>query len=92
MLSFLVLGRFRIRKLGKAIFPYVIASFTPAILAVCIHGRMLVGVSIGIVGVATGSSGSAARYWHSTCHALSSVLGIGGITGRIVLTLNDDSL
>ena len=85
-------GRFHIGKVGKATFPSIIASFTPAILAAWIYGRMLVGVPIGIVGVAAGSSGCGARYWCSTCHAISSVSGTGRITGQAVLALDDDSL
>ena len=87
-----MLGRFRIGKVGKNRFPSVIASFTPAILTACIHGRISVGVPIGMVGVATGSSGCAARYWRSTWHALSSVSGTVAITGQVVLVLDDDSL
>ena len=47
---------------------------------------------MGMVGVAAGLSGYIARYWRSTCHALSSVSGSGGITGQTVLALDNDSL
>ena len=50
------------------------------------------GVPIGMVGVAAGSSGYVTRYWHSTYHALSSLLGSGRITGWTVLALANNSL
>ena len=78
--------------MGKATFPSVIASLTQAILAACIYSRMSVGVPIGMVGVTAGSSGCAARYWRSTCYALSSVSGSSGIIGLAVLARDDDSL
>lgn len=61
-------------------------------LGACINGRLSVGVTIGIVGVVTRSSRCADRYWRSTCHTFSSVLGGGGIIGRRVLAFDDDLL
>ena len=59
MSSSCVSGRFLYAKLGRTTFPSVVASFTPAMLAACIHGRISVGVPIGIFEIAAGLSGCA---------------------------------
>ena len=51
-----MLGRFLSGKLGRTTFLSVVASFTSAMLAACIHVRISMGVPIGIGGVAAGLS------------------------------------